>query len=45
MQEMADCGQPPPEIIHDLAPGVQFGQDGMPMLPGQDPNNPGCSIM
>jgi len=50
MQEMSDCGQPPQDIIQELAPGVQFGADGMPILPGGEGaaafggQNP-CSIM
>eukprot|EP00898_Chlorokybus_atmophyticus_P005852 jgi/Chlat1/6268/Chrsp44S09053 len=50
LQEMQDCGQPPQEIVKELAPGMEFGMDGMPKfnagdastMPG-DLNN--CSIM
>nr|CCA17672.1 conserved hypothetical protein [Albugo laibachii Nc14] len=33
MQEIQDCGHPPTEIVKELAPGLQFGADGMPELP------------
>ena len=33
MQDMQECGQPPSEIIKDLAPGLEFGPDGMPIMP------------
>eukprot|EP00271_Cylindrocystis_brebissonii_P023268 TRINITY_DN956_c0_g1_i1.p1 TRINITY_DN956_c0_g1~~TRINITY_DN956_c0_g1_i1.p1 ORF type:complete len:368 (-),score=103.29 TRINITY_DN956_c0_g1_i1:823-1926(-) len=51
MQRMQECGQPPPEIVKELAPGVELGEDGLPMMPdfplgstseGLPPN---CSIM
>ena len=55
MQEMQETGQPPVEIIKDLAPGLEFGADGMPVMPnmGQGvvppgmPGDPaqGCSVM
>ncbi|GAQ80592.1 peroxin 19 family protein [Klebsormidium nitens] len=54
MQEMQECGHPPDEIIQELAPGVVFGEDGMPSLPdllgagtgGSGPGGqPDCSIM
>ena len=56
MQDMQECGQPPAEIIRELAPGLEFGKDGMPImpnmgpgllppgLPGMDPSR-GCSVM
>lgn len=31
--QLQECGQPPPEIIKELAPGLEMGQDGMPNLP------------
>ena len=31
-QDMQECGQPPAEIIKELAPGLQFGPDGMPLM-------------
>ena len=34
MQEMQEYGQPPVEIIKELAPGIEFGEDGMPRLDG-----------
>jgi len=45
LQEMQGCGQPPQEILKDLAPDLQFGPNGLPQgLPGGDPNQP-CPIM
>lgn len=45
LQDMQACGQPPQEILKDLAPDLQFGPDGLPLgLPGGDPNKP-CPIM
>ena len=31
--QMQACGQPPDEIVQDLAPGLAFGDDGLPQLP------------
>lgn len=50
MQSMQECGQPPPDIVRELAPGLELGEDGLPVLPdfsGADPlGGPGnCSIM
>jgi len=55
MQNMQDCGQPPPDIVRELAPGLELGEDGLPMLPdfsglgalgAGGPGGPGnCSIM
>lgn len=52
LQEMQDCGQPPEDIVKELAPGG-FGPDGLPVLPPGMPGGgvPGaggqeeCSIM
>ncbi|GMF16542.1 unnamed protein product [Phytophthora fragariaefolia] len=33
MQEMQETGQPPSEIVKDLAPGLQFDDEGMPIMP------------
>uniref|UniRef100_A0AAV1TFX2 Uncharacterized protein n=1 Tax=Peronospora matthiolae TaxID=2874970 RepID=A0AAV1TFX2_9STRA len=33
MQEMQETGQPPSEIVKDLAPGLQFDDEGMPVMP------------
>jgi len=33
MQEMQEHGQPPPDIVQELAPGFSFGSDGTPQLP------------
>ncbi|CAM6114041.1 unnamed protein product [Calypogeia fissa] len=49
MQSMQNCGQPPSDIVKELAPGLDLDRDGQPMLPdfsalgsGGPPN---CSIM
>ena len=31
MQEIQSCGQPPEEIIKELAPDLQVGSDGVPL--------------
>mmetsp|Transcript_8921 Transcript_8921/g.16581 ORF Transcript_8921/g.16581 Transcript_8921/m.16581 type:complete len:246 (+) Transcript_8921:88-825(+) len=31
MQEIQSCGQPPDEIIHELAPDLEVGPDGVPV--------------
>lgn len=41
MQDMQETGAPPSEIIKELAPGLQFTEDGMPMLPNMGPGVPG----
>ncbi|KAG0038830.1 Peroxisome chaperone and import receptor [Podila clonocystis] len=33
MQNMQDCGQPPADILDELAPGVEMGADGVPKMP------------
>ncbi|KAG0032712.1 Peroxisome chaperone and import receptor [Podila clonocystis] len=33
MQNMQDCGQPPTDILDELAPGVEMGADGVPKMP------------
>ncbi|BBN15451.1 peroxin-19 [Marchantia polymorpha subsp. ruderalis] len=49
MQNMQNCGQPPSDIVKELAPGLDLDQDGLPMLPdfgavgGSGQTN--CSIM
>ncbi|KAG7378254.1 Peroxisome chaperone and import receptor [Phytophthora pseudosyringae] len=37
MQEMQETGQPPSEIVKDLAPGLQFDDEGMPIMPNMGP--------
>lgn len=34
MQDIQEYGQPPAEIIKELAPGLGFDGEGMPMMPG-----------
>ena len=31
---MQQCGQPPQEIVDELAPGMSFGPDGLPSFGG-----------
>ncbi|CAI5730459.1 unnamed protein product [Peronospora destructor] len=53
MQEMQETGQPPSEIVKDLAPGLQFDDEGMPIMPNMGPGLPfggvgdkeQCSVM
>ncbi|KAF8939702.1 Peroxisome chaperone and import receptor, partial [Dissophora ornata] len=33
MQGMQDCGQPPADILEELAPGMEMGTDGVPKMP------------
>jgi hypothetical protein len=33
MQEMQETGQPPSEIVKELAPGLEFDGEGMPVMP------------
>ncbi|KAG0329298.1 Peroxisome chaperone and import receptor [Podila horticola] len=33
MQNMQDCGQPPADILDELAPGLEMGADGVPKMP------------
>ena len=37
MTDMQELGQPPAEIVKELAPGLQFGEDGTPLLPNMGP--------
>ncbi|KAJ7568141.1 hypothetical protein O6H91_01G020500 [Diphasiastrum complanatum] len=30
MHSMQDCGQPPSDIVRELAPGLELGEDGLP---------------
>lgn len=53
--QLQECGQPPSDIIKDLAPGLELNPDGLPMMPNMGPGmgNPaagglpggGCAIM
>eukprot|EP00850_Spirogloea_muscicola_P016932 SM000141S00876 [mRNA] locus=s141:171746:173213:- [translate_table: standard] len=53
MQQMQDCGQPPVDIVQELAPGMEMGPNGVPSFPGmaalagggQQDLPPNCSIM
>lgn len=39
---MQDLGQPPKEIVGDMAPGLEFDANGMPKFP--DPSE-ACVVM
>lgn len=45
MFDLQQYGQPPAEIIKDLAPGLKFDENGMPIMPnmgaGMMPEMPG----
>jgi peroxin-19 len=51
MQEVQEYGQPPPEIINEIAPGLELDGEGLPKMNGMPPflgGNPGeeeCRIM
>ena len=41
---MQQYGQPPAEIMKDLAPGLKFDEEGMPIMPNMgDPGMPSMS--
>lgn len=40
MQDMQECGQPPAEIVKELAPGLEFGPNGMPLMANMGPGVP-----
>eukprot|EP01116_Phalansterium_solitarium_P002430 TRINITY_DN12450_c0_g1_i1.p2 TRINITY_DN12450_c0_g1~~TRINITY_DN12450_c0_g1_i1.p2 ORF type:complete len:254 (-),score=115.16 TRINITY_DN12450_c0_g1_i1:36-797(-) len=42
MTQMQETGQPPTEIMKSLAPDLQFGEDGQPVLPALGDKN--CAI-
>ncbi|RKP26886.1 Pex19 protein family-domain-containing protein [Syncephalis pseudoplumigaleata] len=41
MQKMQDCGQPPKELLEQLAPGMELNDDGIPNPPDMEQ----CSVM
>ena len=45
MYDLQKFGQPPADIIKDLAPGLKFDENGMPIMPnmgaGMVPEMPG----
>jgi len=46
MQEVQEFGQPPQEIINDIAPGLELDQDGMPKINPLDTlGNEECCVM
>lgn len=42
---MQQFGQPPAEIIKDLAPGLKFDENGMPIMPNMGPGNNFNSVL
>ena len=47
MQDVQEYGQPPAEIIQDIAPGLEVDEEGMPKfdLENMGANNEECRIM
>ena len=48
MQEVQEYGQPPAEIIQDIAPGLELDDEGMPKVDGSTmpfPGNEDCRTM
>jgi peroxin-19 len=49
MQQVQEYGQPPQEIIQDIAPGLELDEDGMPkmnpMMPGLGGGDEDCRMM
>ena len=41
MQDMQEYGKPPAEIVKELAPGLELGEDGMPIMPNMGSGFPG----
>jgi len=39
LQDMQEFGQPPAELIKELAPGLEMSPDGVPIMPGLMGNN------
>eukprot|EP00958_Prasinococcus_capsulatus_P013943 scaffold1446_cov391-Prasinococcus_capsulatus_cf.AAC.29 len=47
MQQMQECGQPPAELIQELAPDLKFGPNGLPEMSGENglpPELANCTI-
>jgi Pex19 protein family len=49
MQEVQEYGQPPVQIIQEIAPGIELDEEGMPKLDGSGllfpGNNEECTTM
>lgn len=53
MQEVQEYGQPPVDIVQEIAPGLEVNEDGVPIFDGNPfgipgmggGNNEDCSIM
>lgn len=44
LMEMQQYGQPPSDIIKELAPGLQFSPDGMPLMPNMGSGFPAMQM-
>lgn len=44
MQDLQEYGNPPAEIIKDLAPGIELTPDGIPTLPNMGPGIPSVPL-
>jgi len=44
MQQLQEYGNPPADIIRELAPGLELSPDGMPQLPNMGPGLPGMPM-
>ncbi len=40
MQELQEYGMPPPDIVREVAPGIELTPDGMPTMPNLMPGMP-----
>ena len=42
--QMQACGQPPQDIVNDLAPGMSFDEDGLPKFGSEAGGGAGCNV-
>lgn len=46
MQDVQEYGQPPAEIVKEIAPGLEMDEDGMPKLDAKGlPTDADCTVM
>ncbi|XP_041373219.1 peroxisomal biogenesis factor 19-like [Gigantopelta aegis] len=45
MQQMQELGQPPKDIVGEMAPGLEFDENGMPKVPGMPAMSEQCAVM
>ena len=45
MFDIQQFGQPPADIIRDLAPGLQFDENGMPIMPNMGAGEWNCVLV